>query len=149
MATGGVSSFSVPHRKVAAPGTRQHFATQSRAQASADKLRQQRGMVTAEFAVSLLALALIVGVLGSGLMIAFHQYQAQSLAWQAGRELARGANEAMIAQQVRQRMPNAQLNIADRGEQTQVQIRYRYNVVGLRPVVLSASAVAPTERRLP
>lgn len=103
-------------------------------------------MVTAEFAVSLLALALVVSVLGSGLLIAVRQYQAQSLAWQAGRELARGTHEEVIRSQVRQRMPEAQLLFSVRPEQTHVQIRYRYNLVGVQALTLSASAVAPTER---
>lgn len=79
-------------------------------------------MVTAEFAVTLLALVVVLAALLSGIQWAAHQARAQEAARAAARQLARGDAAAEVSARVQQSLPGADVGFHDDGSSVTVSL---------------------------
>lgn len=106
--------------------------------------RDQRGVVAAEFAASLLALTLVLGALCWGMALGVTQLRAHDAATQVVRQEARGNHAA--AQAVAQQ-PGAHVDASRRGDQVTVTVTMTSPGLGgmLPAQTMRASATADLE----
>lgn len=108
--------------------------------------RPQRGMVTFELAIGLLAACVVAALLGWGINLIALQARCSDSASQIVRQLARGDTQA--AQQAEQRVPPAaRVDVTENPDEivVAVSVSARWGVFG--PIEVRGRASAPTKGR--
>ncbi len=102
----------------------------------------QRGMVTAELAVAILAACLLTGILGWTVSLVALQARCADAAGQIARQLARGDQEA--AREAEERIPDgAQLKVEESATEVTVLVTVEAHWGTLGPVEITGRASSP------
>ena len=110
------------------------------------RLRASHGMVTAEFALGLLAVVPVMVSVILLLAAASTQIKITEGARTAARMLARGDSEVAAREAVHAMVPQANLDVAQRGDDVVVDVRQTFRPASLLPAfTLHGTAVTPVE----
>jgi len=110
------------------------------------RLRASDGMVTAEFALGLLAVVPVMVSVILLLAAASTQIKITEGARTAARMLARGDSEVAAREAVHAMVPQANLDVAQRGDDVVVDVRQTFRPASLLPAfTLHGTAVTPVE----
>lgn len=104
-------------------------------------IRADRGAVTAEFAVALPAVVLVLAACLGGLGLALAQVRAQDTAADAARVLGRGESVASARTIVASSVPNATLTTSNEGELVCARVEIEHRLVGI-PLRVAARSCA-------
>lgn len=108
----------------------------------------ERGMVTAEFAVVLMAVSAVVVLIAFVASVGMSYIQTQDAARQAARLVARGEPAAVAKQQAKNSLPGAKVAISNSGEVVTVQVSKAVSlpVGNLRLPSMTVSSTAQTPK---
>lgn len=110
------------------------------------RMRASHGMVTAEFAVTLLAVIPLVLGLVALVALGATQVRLQEAARTGARLVARGESEAAARQVVREILPGVNVFVDSGNDAVAITVRQRVGGVAALPsLTLQASAVTPVE----
>lgn len=111
-------------------------------------VRDQRGMVSAEFAVVLMAVSLVIIMVVFAATVGVSYVQTQDAARQAARLVARGEPHSVAKQQARRAIPDAKISISESGEAVSVSVVSAVSlpIAKLRLPALTVSSTAHTPR---
>lgn len=109
--------------------------------------RGTAGMVTAEFAVVILAVVVVLAAVLSGVQWAGQVARAQESARAASRQLARGDDPAQVAARVSAALPGASVQQSAAGGYTQVTVIAPVRLLMGIPVTVQADAHVMIEPR--
>lgn len=105
-----------------------------------------RGMVTFELAIGILAACLVTAMLGWGVSLFGLQARCSEAASQIARQLGRGDQEA--AEEARARVPQgARVQVLDGRDEVEVAVVVEARWGSFGPVEVSGKAIAPTRGR--
>lgn len=106
-----------------------------------------RGSVTAEMAVALPALVMVLAIVLGGVSAGVAQVRCLDAARDAARQLARGEDPAGARRTVTATAPGAMMELASTGDQVEVVVHQRVEVAGLPTgFVVRGRAVARVEQ---
>lgn len=113
-------------------------------------VRDQRGMVSAEFAVVLMAVSLVMIMVVFAAAVGVSYIQTQDAARQAARVIARGESESSAIRQARDVLAGAKVSVRDSGQVVSVKVSSSVSLpVGklrLGLLTVTSTAYAPKEK---